>query len=98
MFYCIELQRVLKTSTLLMVDKYIIYKRTPWKGSQIRKLNITTMFHKTTFKKFYGSAIEPVAFSTNKQKTYYTRAYPYVKYVRFASSLIKRSEQFRLEQ
>jgi len=98
MFYCIEFQIVLKTSTLLSVDKLIVFKRTPWTGKQIAKLNITTMFFKTTFKKFYKSITIPVQFSADKSRKYFTRAYSYVKYTRLFKAMIKHVEQFRLAQ
>jgi hypothetical protein len=98
MFYCIELQIVLKTSTLLNVDKLIVFKRTPWTGAQIRKLDITTMFFKTTFKKFYKSDVVPVQFSADKSRKYFTRSYSYVKYTRLFKAMIKHTAEFRLAQ
>jgi hypothetical protein len=79
-----------------IVRKLVVYKRSPWKGYQIAKLNITTEFHKTTFKKFYKSVDAPAAITANKQMTIFTRSFAYVKYVRLYGWLIKEAAKLGL--
>lgn len=98
MFYCIELQTVYTDCSTRFVHKSIVYKRSPWKGYQIAKLNITTSLHKTTFKKVYKSADVPVVITANKQQTFFTNSYTYVKFVRVFNPLIKHTAELRLTQ
>jgi hypothetical protein len=96
MFYCIEFQVVLKMDDYVHVRKLIVYKRTPWKGYQIAKLNITTHYQKTTFKKFYSRVDAPDYVKI--KHTWITQSLQYNEFVNIYSPLIKLTKQVGLAQ